>query len=90
LAEKVLTAYKTEYEKKYSHSVAPFRTRYDALGWSLMRKAKKITPDMDLAQARKLIRDGVEETKNWVGTAGHSQHDPKDHTQAHKNDSLRC
>ena len=43
---------------------------------------------MDLAQARKLIRDGVEETKDWVGTAGHFNMTPKDHTGLDKNDSL--
>ncbi len=88
--KKVLVDYKTEYEKKHSPPVSTFGGHaHDAL-WLVVNamKAKKITPDMDLTQARKLIRDGVEETKNWVGTAGHFNMTPKDHTGLDKNDSL--
>jgi branched-chain amino acid transport system substrate-binding protein len=43
---------------------------------------------MDLAQARKLIRDALEETKDWVGTAGKFNMSPKDHTGLDKDGSL--
>jgi branched-chain amino acid transport system substrate-binding protein len=88
--KKVLMNYKTEYEKRYGPPVSTFGGHaYDAL-WLVVDaiKAKKVTPDMDLAQARKLIRDGLEETKGWVGTAGRFNMSPKDHTGLDKNDSL--
>jgi branched-chain amino acid transport system substrate-binding protein len=88
--KKVLMNYKTEYEKRYGPPVSTFGGHaYDAL-WMVVNamKAKKVTPDMDLAKARNLIRDGVEETKGWVGIAGHFNMSPKDHTGLDKDDSL--
>lgn len=88
--QKVLADYKAEYEKKYGPPVSTFGGHaYDAL-WVVINamKAKKITPDMDLAKARGLIRDGVEETKKWVGTAGVFNMSPQDHTGLDKDGSL--
>ncbi|MEW6350448.1 MAG: ABC transporter substrate-binding protein [Thermodesulfobacteriota bacterium] len=88
--KKVLTQYKTAYEKLHGPPVSTFGGHaYDSL-WLVINamKAKKITPDMDLTQARKLIRDGLEETKGWVGTAGVFNMSPKDHTGLDKDGSL--
>jgi branched-chain amino acid transport system substrate-binding protein len=88
--KKVLMKYKTEYEKKYGPPVSTFGGHaYDAL-WIVVNamKAKKITPDMNVAKARNLIRDGIEETHNWIGMSGHFNMSPKDHTGLDKDDSL--
>jgi len=88
--KKLLMEYKTMYEKQYGPPVSTFGGHaYDAL-WLVINaiKAKKVTPDMDLAQARKLIRDALEETKDWVGTAGKFNMSPKDHTGLDKDGSL--
>lgn len=88
--KKVLTEYKSEYEKLYGPPVSTFGGHaYDAL-WIVINamKAKKITPDMDPVKARALIRDGIEETKGWVGTAGTFNMSPKDHTGLDKDGSL--
>lgn len=88
--KKVLMAYKTAYEKEYGPPVSTFGGHaYDALGVVLNAiKMKKVTPDMDLKQARKLIRDGIEETKGWVGIHGEFNYSPKDHTGLDKDKSL--
>jgi len=88
--KKVLMEYKTAYEKNFEPPVSTFGGHgYDAL-WLVINamKAKNVTPEMDLAQARKLIRDGVEETKGWIGTAGTYNMSPEDHTGLDKYDSL--
>lgn len=88
--KKVLSDYKAEYEKLYGPPVSTFGGHaYDAL-WLVINaiKAKKVTPDMDVAKARQLIRDGVEETKDWVGTAGKFNMTAKDHTGLDKDGSL--
>ncbi len=90
--KKLLSDYKAEYEKLYSPPVSTFGGHaYDAL-WLVINaiKAKKVTPDMDLAKARQLIRDGVEETKDWVGTAGKFNMTAKDHTAWTRTDRLNC
>jgi len=88
--KKVLADYKAEYEKRYGPPVSTFGGHaYDAL-WIVINamKAKKITPDMEVAKARGLIRDGIEETKKWVGTAGIFNMSDKDHTGLDKDGSL--
>ncbi len=88
--KKVLSDYKGSYEKLHEPPVSTFGGHaYDAL-WIVINalKAKKITPDMDLAKARTLIRDGIEETKDWVGTAGKFNMSPTDHTGLDKDGSL--
>jgi branched-chain amino acid transport system substrate-binding protein len=88
--KKVLMEYKKAYESKYEPPVSTFGGHaYDAL-WMVINamKAKKITPDMDVAEARKRIRDGIEETKDWVGTAGKFTMSPTDHTGLDKDGSL--
>jgi len=88
--KKVLMAYKSEYEKNFEPPVSTFGGHgYDALWLAINAvKAKNVTPEMDVAQARQLIRDGIEETKGWVGTAGTFNMSPKDHTGLNKYDSL--
>jgi branched-chain amino acid transport system substrate-binding protein len=88
--KKVLADYKAAYEKLHGPPVSTFGGHaYDAL-WVVINamKAKKITPDMDVAKARSLIRDGIEETKKWVGTAGIFNMSDKDHTGLDKDGSL--
>lgn len=90
LQKKVLSTYKTQYEKLYGPPVSTFGGHaYDAL-WLVINaiKAKNVTPDMDLAKARLAIRDGLEETKDWVGTAGKFNMSAKDHTGLDKEGSL--
>jgi branched-chain amino acid transport system substrate-binding protein len=87
---KVIRDYKTAYETKYGTGISTFGGHaYDAL-WLVVNaiKAKNVTPDMDLNQARQLIRDGIEETKGWVGTAGRFNMSPEDHTGLDKDGSL--
>jgi branched-chain amino acid transport system substrate-binding protein len=87
--KKILTSYKTQYEKSFG-TVSPFGGyAYDAL-WMVMNAmtAKQIRPNMDLASARSLIRDGLEATKDWVGTSGVFTMSPTDHTGLDKDKSL--
>jgi len=87
---KVLQEYKTAYETKYGTGISTFGGHaYDAL-WLVINaiKAKNVTPDMDLGRARQLIRDGIEETKGWVGTAGRFNMSPEDHAGLDMYDSL--
>jgi branched-chain amino acid transport system substrate-binding protein len=87
---KVLQDYKTAYETKYGTGISTFGGHsYDAL-WLVVNaiKVKNVTPDMDLDHARQLIRDGIEETKGWVGTAGRFSMSPEDHTGLDMYDSL--
>ncbi len=87
---KVLQNYKIAYETKYGTGISTFGGHaYDAL-WLVVNaiKAKNVTPDMDLDRARQLIRDGIEETKGWIGTAGRFNMSPEDHTGLDMYDSL--
>lgn len=88
--KKTLMAYKTAYEKKFQSGVSTFGGHaYDAM-WLVVNamKAKGITPQMDVAKARELIRDGIEEAKGWMGTAGVFNMSPTDHTGLDKDKSL--
>ncbi|MEW6113204.1 MAG: hypothetical protein AB1664_13825, partial [Thermodesulfobacteriota bacterium] len=88
--KKVLVDYKNAYEKKYGPPVTTFGGHaYDAL-WILVNamKAKKVTPDMPLDKARAAIRDGIEETKGWIGVHGEFNMSPTDHTGLDKDKSL--
>lgn len=88
--KKILMAYKTDYEKRFHSGVSTFGGHaYDSL-WLVVNamKAKGVTPQMDVAKARDLIRDGIEETKGWMGTAGVFNMSPTDHTGLDKDKSL--
>ncbi len=88
--KRILMAYKTAYEKKFGSGVSTFGGHaYDAL-WLVVNamNAKKITPTMDVARARELIREGIEQTKGWMGTAGVFNMSPTDHTGLDKDKSL--
>ncbi|MEW6263849.1 MAG: ABC transporter substrate-binding protein [Thermodesulfobacteriota bacterium] len=88
--KKVLMGYKTEYEKRYGPPASTFGGHaYDGF-WLVVNamKAKKVTSDLDVVKARDLIRNGLEETKNWVGTAGIFNMSTKDHTGLDKDGSL--
>ncbi|MBF0497080.1 MAG: ABC transporter substrate-binding protein [Deltaproteobacteria bacterium] len=90
IQKKVTVDYKNAYEKKYGPPISTFGGHgYDSL-WLVINaiKAKKVTPEMDVAKARQLIRDGLEETKGWVGTAGVFNMSPTDHTGLDKDGSL--
>lgn len=88
--KKILSDYSKAYLAKYGPPVSTFGGHaYDAL-WIVLNamKAKKITPDMDLKKARKLLRDGIEQTKGWVGIHGEFNMSPKDHCGLDKDKSL--
>jgi len=88
--KKVLWNYKYDYERRYGPPVSTFGGHAnDAMRLLLgAMRAKKVTPTMDLATARQLIRDGLEETRNYVGTAGLFNMSPTDHTGLDKYGSL--
>lgn len=88
--KKVLSDYSKAYLAKYGPPVSTFGGHaYDAL-WIVLNaiKAKKITPDMDLKKARKLLRDGIEGTKGWIGIHGEFNMSNKDHCGLDKDKSL--
>ncbi len=81
------------YQYDYEHKFGPVSTfgghSYDALRLVVRAmRSKQITPETDLQRARTLIRDGLEETKNWVGTAGKFNMSSTDHTGLDKDESL--
>jgi len=81
------------YQYDYQNRFGPVSTfgghANDALRLVLRAiREKQITPEMDVQRARALIRDGLEETKNWVGTAGKFNMSPTDHTGLDKDESL--
>ncbi len=87
---KVLHDYKTAYETKYRSGISTFGGHaYDAL-WLVVNAldSKNVTPEMDIEYARKLVRDGIEQTKGWIGIAGRFNMSPTDHTGLDKQDSL--
>ena len=88
--KKVLWNYKFDYESRYGPHVSTFGGHANDAIRLVIRAiwAKKVTPTMDVTTARQLIRDGLEETKNWVGTAGRFNMSPTDHTGLDKDGSL--
>jgi branched-chain amino acid transport system substrate-binding protein len=88
--KKVLLDYKKAYETKYKSPVSTFGGQaYDAL-WLVLNaiKAKRVTPDMPVELARQQIRDGLEDTKDWVGIAGTFNMSPTDHVGLDKYDAI--
>ncbi|MFH0821751.1 MAG: ABC transporter substrate-binding protein [Pseudomonadota bacterium] len=86
----MLMAYKQAYEKEYNTPVTTFGGHaYDAI-WLVANalKAMNVTPQMNPAQARRAVRDGIEQTRGWQGTGGRFNMTPTDHTGLDKNDSL--
>jgi branched-chain amino acid transport system substrate-binding protein len=85
----VLAAYKRDYEAKYGAVTAFGGYAYDAL-WLVINamKAKQITPSMSLSEARDRIRDGLEQTKGWIGVAGQFTMTPDDHCGLDRHQSL--
>jgi branched-chain amino acid transport system substrate-binding protein len=88
--KKILWNYKFDYESRYGPHVSTFGGHANDAMRLVLRAiwAKKVNPTMDVATARQLIRDGLEETKNWVGTAGRFNMSPTDHTGLDKEGSL--
>jgi branched-chain amino acid transport system substrate-binding protein len=88
--KKALWNYKYDYERKYGPPVTTFGGHaYDALSLVVGAvRREDITPAMNLAQARKVIRSGIERTSDWVGTAGPVNMSPTDHSGLEKNASL--
>ncbi len=88
--KKILEAYKKAYETKYNSAVSTFGGHaYDAL-WLVVNamKQRNVTPDMPVEQARQAIRDGLEQTKGWLGIGGTFYMSANDHTGLDKYDSL--
>jgi branched-chain amino acid transport system substrate-binding protein len=88
--KKLLVAYKTAYENRFRSDVSTFGGHaYDAL-WLVVNavKATGVKPNMDVAKARDLIRDGLEQTKGWTGISGIFNMSPTDHTGLDKDTSL--
>jgi len=85
----LLMNYKNEYGKQFGAASTFGGHAYDAL-WIVVNaiKSKKITPGTDVAKARELIRDGIEETRGWLGTAGEFNMSSSDHTGLDKDKSL--
>lgn len=88
--KKILEDYKKAYESRYKSAVSTFGGHaYDAL-WLVVNamRARNVTPDMPVEQARQAIRDGLEQTKGWLGIGGTFYMSANDHTGLDKYDSL--
>ena len=87
---RTLWNYKYEYESRYGTTVSTFGGHaYDAVRLVIRAlRAKEIVPKMNVARARELIRDGIEETRDWPGTAGRFNMSSTDHNGLDKDDSL--
>ncbi len=85
-----LWTYKHDYEDRFGVSASTFGGHaYDAIRLVIgAMRNKQIRPELDLARARELIRDGIEETKDWPGTAGRFNMSATDHNGLEKEDSL--
>jgi len=85
-----LWTYKHDYEDRFGTSASTFGGHaYDAIRLVIgAMRNKGITPQMDVAKARELIRDGIEETRDWPGTAGRFNMSATDHNGLEKEDSL--
>ncbi len=85
----VLNAYQHAYEKQFGPASTFGGHAYDAF-WIVVNamKAKGITPTMDPATARQLIRDGIEQTRGWLGITGEYNMSADDHTGLDKDKSL--
>jgi branched-chain amino acid transport system substrate-binding protein len=88
--KRALWNYKYDYERRYGPPVTTFGGHaYDALSLAVGAiRREDITPAMTLAQARKVLRNGIERTSDWVGTAGQVNMSPTDHSGLDKNASL--
>ncbi len=88
--KQVLSSYKADYEKLHGPPVSTFGGHaYDALYLVVnAMKAKNVCGNPDVKKVRDMIRDGLEETKGWVGTAGVFNMSSKDHTGLDKDGSL--
>jgi branched-chain amino acid transport system substrate-binding protein len=85
----VLTAYVKAYEGEFGPASTFGGYAYDAF-WIVVNamKAKRITPSMEVAPARQLIRDGIEQTRGWLGVTGEYNMTASDHTGLDKDKSL--
>ena len=88
--KRVLGDYLRDYRKAYGQPPTTFGAQaYDAI-WLVLNamKQKSVTPFMDVTSARALVRDGIEQTTNWVGTCGVFNMSPTDHVGLDKDRSL--
>jgi branched-chain amino acid transport system substrate-binding protein len=85
----VLNSYKYAYEKQFGPASTFGGHAYDAF-WIVVNamKEKHVTPTMEVAAARQLIRDGIEQTKGWLGISGEYNMSADDHTGLDKDKSL--
>ncbi len=88
--KRVLVEYQQAYQERFGKPATTFGAQgYDAI-WLVVNamKKKNITPLMDVAKARLLIRDGIEQTSGWVGAGGVFNMSPTDHVGLDKDRSL--
>jgi branched-chain amino acid transport system substrate-binding protein len=87
---RTLWNYKYEYESVYGSAPSAFGGYgYDAVRLVIRAlRNKQITPQMDVARARELVRDGIEETKAWAGATGQFNMSSTDHNGLDKDESL--
>ena len=78
--QKVLVAYKQDFESKYgAGTISTFGGHcYDALGIITMA-LENMEDGLDLAQSRAKLRDEIEKVENFVGTGGMFTMAPQDH-----------
>jgi branched-chain amino acid transport system substrate-binding protein len=75
----VLTQYKTDYETATGETVSTFGGHlFDALSMVVMA-LEDLSEDLDLADARAAMRDGIEGIENFAGTGGIFTMSPTDH-----------
>jgi branched-chain amino acid transport system substrate-binding protein len=88
--KRMLVEYRQAYKKAFGKQATTFGAQgHDAI-WLIVNamKKKKITPFMEVAKARLLIREGIEETAGWVGACGVFNMSPTDHVGLDKDRSL--
>lgn len=87
--KKMLMDYKRAYEQKYGPVSTFGGHAYDAF-WLVVNamKVKKVNPSIGLSEARDRIRDGIEQTREWIGTAGVFNMSRTDHCGLDKDQSL--
>ena len=84
-----LLNYKQDYEKRFGPVTTFGGYAHDALSLVVnVLKAKGITPSTNLETARRLIRDGIEETSQWIGVSGQFTMSKHDHVGLDKDRSL--
>lgn len=87
---RTLWNYKYEYENAYGTHPSTFGGYgYDAIRLVIgALRSKQISPEMDVTKARELLRNGIEETKDWPGITGRFNMTPTDHNGLDKDEAI--